>query len=297
MATALASDLVRIPGVGVRLAWDARLPRPGLPVEILSPRPGETSDRFLERGLRGCRAAWPIAPESGGILEHLSRAIRRAGRILLGSSPEAVRTAASKRLTGHALAGTGVPAVTTRTAAEEPPVSDTGWVLKPEWGEGGIGVRYCGNRAALGEAVAALPGPEGWVVQPFLPGEPASLSLRVTEGAVRILSRNRQRIAFGSGGVCLEEVVAGPPPEPEDPWQDRVRALVGAIPGLWGYVGVDFIQSPGGPKVLEINPRLTTAYPGLAAYSGANVAGAILRASGAQPVSPPVPAGEDHDER
>ncbi len=39
--------------------------------------------------------------------------------------------------------------------------------------------------------------------------------------------------------------------------------IVEAIPGLWGYIGVDMIVTDTGPLVLEINPRLTTAYAGL----------------------------------
>ena len=50
-----------------------------------------------------------------------------------------------------------------------------------------------------------------------------------------------------------------------------------AIPGLWGYVGVDLVIGDNGPVVLEVNPRLTTSYIGLSRSIGHNVAELLLR--------------------
>ena len=55
-------------------------------------------------------------------------------------------------------------------------------------------------------------------------------------------------------------------------------AIAAAIPGLAGYVGVDFVLTPAGPVVLEVNPRLTSSYCGLSRALGRNVAAEILRA-------------------
>jgi predicted ATP-grasp superfamily ATP-dependent carboligase len=51
-----------------------------------------------------------------------------------------------------------------------------------------------------------------------------------------------------------------------------------AIPGLRGYVGVDLILADSGPVVLEVNPRLTTAYVGVRAVLDENVAALALAA-------------------
>ena len=62
--------------------------------------------------------------------------------------------------------------------------------------------------------------------------------------------------------------------------RDRLEPLAleiaRALPGLWGYVGVDIIVTPAGPVVIEINPRLTTSYVGLKASIDRNPAGLIL---------------------
>ena len=57
-------------------------------------------------------------------------------------------------------------------------------------------------------------------------------------------------------------------------------AIANAIPDLWGYVGVDFVDTDEGPVVLEINPRLTTSYLGYRALTQDNLAERILVPAG-----------------
>jgi predicted ATP-grasp superfamily ATP-dependent carboligase len=55
-----------------------------------------------------------------------------------------------------------------------------------------------------------------------------------------------------------------------------VTAVAQAIPELWGYAGIDLLQTQRGLQVLEINPRLTTASAGLQAALGINLARAVI---------------------
>ncbi len=55
-----------------------------------------------------------------------------------------------------------------------------------------------------------------------------------------------------------------------------LEAIVEALPGLYGWVGVDFIMAEGMPMILEVNPRLTTSYCGLRAARGINPAQLLL---------------------
>ena len=58
-----------------------------------------------------------------------------------------------------------------------------------------------------------------------------------------------------------------------DFYRTLVQRMAKAMPGLWGYVGIDLIESAEqGPLVLEINPRLTTSYVGINRATGINVA-------------------------
>jgi predicted ATP-grasp superfamily ATP-dependent carboligase len=277
MVGALVEGLATLPEVTVRLAWAAGLPRPDLPAEIREPAVAGTDSLPDGHGWEECEAVWPIAPEGGGVLERASRAVPAAGRVLLGSDPEAVRTAASKQATAAALAAHGVPVVPTRRPEEGIPESRAGWVLKPDRSEGGQGIRYFPRKRELLAALGALERPGDWLIQPFVPGQAASLSLLVTRRAARVISLNRQRITFGPEAVHLHGVTPGPPPPADSPWTARTRDLLAALPGLWGFVGVDFVETVRGPVVLEVNPRLTTAFAGLSEGVRADVAGAIVR--------------------
>jgi predicted ATP-grasp superfamily ATP-dependent carboligase len=53
-----------------------------------------------------------------------------------------------------------------------------------------------------------------------------------------------------------------------------------ALPGLWGYCGVDFVETSAGPIVIEVNPRLTTSYTGLHRAIGINSAQLVLELPG-----------------
>jgi predicted ATP-grasp superfamily ATP-dependent carboligase len=57
--------------------------------------------------------------------------------------------------------------------------------------------------------------------------------------------------------------------------------IASALPGLHGIAGVDLVWHPDhGPVVIEVNPRLTSAYVGMSASLGRNVARDALRACG-----------------
>jgi predicted ATP-grasp superfamily ATP-dependent carboligase len=162
------------------------------------------------------------------------------------------------------------------------------WVVKPDDGAGACATHVyadfaaaraaAGARRAAGEAIAL----EAWVE-----GEAMSLSLLVAAGRAEVLSVNRQHIRVDArGAVALEAVssavepLAGPRGVALAALAQRIAA---AVPGLAGYVGVDFVWNAArGPVVIEINPRLTLAYVGLSETLGRNIAGVVLEALAAQ---------------
>ncbi len=61
-------------------------------------------------------------------------------------------------------------------------------------------------------------------------------------------------------------------------YQHLINQVAKAIPGLWGYIGIDIVQPEHGlALIVEINPRLTTSYPGIAQALGINVAEAVIK--------------------
>jgi predicted ATP-grasp superfamily ATP-dependent carboligase len=53
-----------------------------------------------------------------------------------------------------------------------------------------------------------------------------------------------------------------------------------AVPGLRGFVGVDLVLTESEAVVIEVNPRLTTAYLGVRGAIEGNVAALTLAACG-----------------
>jgi predicted ATP-grasp superfamily ATP-dependent carboligase len=220
-------------------------------------------------------AVWPLACESHGLLERLSRDILRGKRVLLGSAPGAVRVAASKLKIARALADGGVPVVATYSAHEPLPDRQGAWVVKPDDGAGCLNTRLFSDRAAALAWIRASAA-EGYVLQPFAAGKLGSLSLLCCDGVARVLSCNEERVAMRDNQFhFLGSTVSGL--DDADGALERLgQQVAAAIPSLWGYVGVDFILSDHGVVVLEVNPRLTAPYAGLHASIGCNPAGLVI---------------------
>jgi predicted ATP-grasp superfamily ATP-dependent carboligase len=236
------------------------------------------------RGIAWADAAWPTAPETGGVLARLAGMVLQAEKRLLGCHPSAVRVATSKRHTAQALARAGVPVVPTFGPTDAMPPLPGRWVVKPDDGAGGDGVRLVASCHEAANLVADTSA--GCVAQPWIAGEPASLSLLCDGQGVRVLSANRQVVRIEDGRPRLHGLVVNAIPV------DAALVAIGegvarAIPGLWGYVGVDFVMTGDGPVVLEVNPRLTTSYCGLRPALGLNVAGMVLALLDGHRTDPP----------
>lgn len=225
--------------------------------------------------LTRCDAVWPIAPESGGILEKLCAEVEEAGLVLLNSPASAVRVAASKRKTIERLSRHGVPVVDTIGLADGRPAfpwSSDETVIKPDGGTGCEGARIVPTQ----NISETWPKPGDWIAQPLLEGEAISLSVLFAEGAARLLSVNRQLIARCGNGFKLLGCRVNVTADRDGRWQGLADDIARALPELWGYAGVDLIHAKDGPRILEVNPRLTTSYAGLRQATGINPAARIL---------------------
>ncbi|MDE1949519.1 MAG: ATP-grasp domain-containing protein, partial [Burkholderiales bacterium] len=155
---------------------------------------------------------------------------------------------------------------------------------KPDDGAGALATRLHPSRAAaLADAAGRGGDPRASVVEPWVDGEALSLSLLGRRGALELLSVNRQRLSFGGAGAIGFDGVDLDVMPASDPRRERLRrlaeAVAGCVPGLRGFVGIDLVWHPErGPVVIEINPRLTSAYVGLARALGRPLAAEILDA-------------------
>ena len=281
MLGALVKDVAAIGGIDIVTTRDARLGHADLPAECHAVEGDEPPWPLWQAIAEEADAVWPIAPETGGALLRFSNLAAAAGRTLLGSAPAAVAVAASKRATADRLAASSVPVVPTMRAddvsQDSLPVGDHGWVLKPDDGAGAESTRLFRRREDLLAALAIVPDLQGWVVQPFIPGTPASLSLICRDGDAWLLSCNRQDVVIDGEIFRYRGSLVGALDSRRAAFEPIAAAVVEAIPGLWGYIGIDLVDAPHGPLVLEVNPRLTTSYVGLGRAIGMNPAELVLR--------------------
>ena len=208
-------------------------------------------------------AVWLVAPETAGELEQLAAEVEAAGVRLLGPSSGAVAVAASKAACHAALAGR------VRQPADIHPAH--GWVFKPDDGVAAQGVRR------LATPVAAA----GGIVQPYVPGDALSVCVLSDGSTARVLCVNRQHIEWdASGHACYRGGVANAIADRAS-FEPLAQAVQGSIPGLWGCWGIDLVLAVDGVLVLiEVNPRLTTAFAHLRAATGFAVLDALLALAG-----------------
>lgn len=293
MLRAVVADFAALDGCDVITTRDPRLAGE-LPVgEVYPVQPGGF-DAAFDRCLAVCDAALVVAPEQGGLLAGLVERVERAGVLHLGSRSDAVRVAGDKLETIARLAEAGVPVPPTLEAPTPSAAASLGFplILKPRDGAGCVGLRRVGELAGLAEAwreATQEASGSPLIAQPYVQGRHASVSLICDGQAARPISLNGQEIAEGARFEYRGGVVPLEHPLSARALEVATRAC-GLVPGLRGYVGVDLVLGRDA-VVMEINPRLTTAYTGLRRALGGNLAAVLLRAArGEVPASLPVVA-------
>ena len=275
MLAALVTDLSTIQTrVGeIMVSRDPRLVCPSLPATFISPAEEENIWDFWDRQMGEADALWPIAPETKGALERLCNMAEKKGIILLAGNPSAIHAAAGKRTTAEILSRGGVTVVPTYEVGKAIPPSSTGWVIKPDDGVGAEDTHHFRDLENMRRWLTSHP---GYIVQPYVDGDVASLSILCRNGLASLLSCNRQRVAISGGEIRILALEVGGMEEHRGAFSRLSDAIASLLPGLWGYNGIDVVCSREGIVVLEINPRLTTSYVGLGESLDRNPAKLVL---------------------
>lgn len=151
-------------------------------------------------------------------------------------------------------------------------------VVKPARGAGCEGVARAIGPAELTHAVRLArraAGRERILLQPWIRGTAASVALVGDGRRVVPLALNTQHLqgrialAYEGGETPLIHPLA-------ERAIERAVQVCEAIGGLRGYIGVDAVLTDADAVVIEINPRLTTAYLGVRAATDVNPAALAL---------------------
>ena len=284
MRDALVADLAASGDHDVVVTTDSRFPlrsRQGVREARLSAAPSA-----LSRLMDSVDAVWLIAPESDRCLEKLARRVERRGKTLLGPSAAVIRAVADKavlpRWLSRANVSHPVTEVCSTSAGCRKLARQLGYplVLKPATGAGCAGVCLVRSERDLERGISSVRRAQARgpiVVQRYLRGLAASVSLLTDGRRAHALALNGQRVR-----PAPEFTYHGGQTPLRHPLERRAvaaaRRACEVFTGLRGYVGVDLVLTESDVFVIEVNPRLTTAYLGVRAIADENVAALALKA-------------------
>ena len=273
MRDALLRDLAELADVEVLATYDERIPPPRIN-QALAISTGDDIWQTWNDCIRAADAVWLIAPETDGILLRLTELVESRGKTLLGSASATVALTSSKWATCRALQSAGIAAVPTYRFEAWPQQQGQRWVAKPDDGVGCSDSAYFDSNNDLQQWMRGREATH--VIQPFQPGAAASLCVLCKSGQAWLLSCNLQDVALESGNFRYKGSILNGAAAYWQRCELLAQKIAQAIPGLTGYVGIDFLLGDDGMRVLEINPRLTTSYVGLRAAMDCNPARLIV---------------------
>jgi predicted ATP-grasp superfamily ATP-dependent carboligase len=264
MRKTFAAQFAAVKGLRVIATLDRGLSELSAPWSNVLVGPGEELSTLTRLA---SEAAWTliIAPETAGILQDRTGAVERVGARVLGSASGAIAITANKLYMGLHLEERGIPTPPSRIvnpAAGLPAQATYPAVLKPIDGAGSLNTFYVERLDDLPPAAKAM---NQALLQPFLPGEPMSASFLIDVGGRPwLLGVGRQQITVTGGAFAY---CGGTLPVRPPPGFAAVEAAVASVPGLRGFVGVDFLWDEHSKRlwVLDVNPRPTTSCVGLSA--------------------------------
>jgi predicted ATP-grasp superfamily ATP-dependent carboligase len=214
--------------------------------------------------------AFVIAPETDGILAERV-AFHRQTEFVVAPTADAIALTSDKlRLFEH-WTRAGVPTPATELA-DSIKATRRSSVLKPRDGAGSCDTYFLYDGEAIPEAMRS----DHFLVQEYVPGLPTSVAFLIGPGSTIPLPPCFQNLSKDgrfqySGGML-------PIPEPlARRALDLAQLAIDCVPGLLGYVGVDLVLGDAGDVAMEINPRLTTSYIGLRAFTPDNLAEWLIR--------------------
>jgi len=275
MLQSLVNDLTKLSHIELHIMLDVRMlgKLTHSTINIHTIRPDQNCHQEFTRITKTCDAVWPIAPENAGILHSLCQTVEHSDKYLLNSNAGAVAITGNKWLTYQHLLNHSINTVETAKCADFAWTSGR-WVLKPVDGVG-CEESYCVANQEEYMTITSILYRDNYIVQPHIQGNKISLSCLFKQGRGWLISANRQHFElkdkqYRLTGITVNFTVS------TSKYLSLVDAIATAMPDLWGYVGIDLIETDQQIYVLEINPRLTTSYAGISKALGINCASAVL---------------------
>lgn len=283
MLNALLDNLTKLNSLEVTVMLDWRLSYSVSEtcINTVNIRPEHDVNEEFVRLVKQSDLVWPIAPEFDGILQNLCQTVESLGKVLLTSPATAIAIAGNKFKTYELLNRHQITAVPTRMLGDV--YSPGEWIVKPIDGVGCADSYVVTNRQGFDQMAARK---ASYIIQPHLQGEKTSLSCLFKQGRGWLVCVNLQRFELINKQYHLADIVVNHHPD-LGLYQSVIDNIARALPELWGYVGIDLIETAAQTWVLEINPRLTTSFVGIYDALGINIAEAVLQLLHGEPIFNP----------
>jgi len=208
-----------------------------------------------------------IAPEFDDLLRGFREFITRPWMRSLNCDAGAIALCADKSAFARHLSDHGFPTPLTFELELDDEPEFFPCVIKPRFGAGSWLVRRLQNLADWQSAVELYQaaGLTELLCQPVITGQACSVAALVwPDHLPEILPIAEQNLSVDGEFRYLGGRIPAELPE-EDAWrvQTMLAEVITTIPGLNGYIGCDIIVTEQGhPRIIELNPRLTTSYIG-----------------------------------
>src|SRR5208283_2638439 len=295
MLRSIVSDF-KSAGHEVTLLLDARLSKQNPPIVADCTIPvfyPQEAEKLLINAAKINDAVYVIAPETGQTLQSLVELVEHTGKVSLNCDARATQKVADKIVLHETLKKNGLPTPNTIVFNVDGGLAEVKQIIrskfsypvvfKPMDGVSCGGLSMVKEDAQVEKAVAKIKAESAekhFIVQEFIDGEAASVSVLCTGGKALAISLNRQNVKVAVPEAC-SSYEGGTVPFDHPLKQEALKVgerVVESFPSLRGYVGVDLVLANDKPFVVDVNPRLTTSYVGLCRVAPFNVAEALFNA-------------------
>ncbi len=218
-------------------------------------------------------AVWLIAPETEGILAAWTQFFTEQGKCLCSSVVGVIELCQNKFATTTVLKQAGIDCVPSQVFDISMLERDGQWVVKSNNSAGCDEVYLLTSKADRIRLIRKLNRTHDYIFQPYIAGKVFSLSCLFHQGQAYLLCCNEQQIEVIGQQFVLRACTVNVLSQKEAEYQFLCQKIAVAMPLLFGYIGIDLIETQAGEIfVLEINPRLTSSFVGIKAAIGVNVA-------------------------
>ncbi|GAW84831.1 conserved hypothetical protein [Bathymodiolus platifrons methanotrophic gill symbiont] len=232
---------------------------------------------FLSARQTDYDAVWLIAPETEGILVQWCQFFSQQGKYLYTSSQQAVTICQDKLATSEKLQTAGIACVPSHLYDLSLLEFATSWVIKANDSVGCDQVYLIESEQDWKNVLPGLQAEKTYIIQPYITGQTLSLSCLFNQGKAYYICCNQQHTYIEQQQFVLSACTVNIQDKNIQIYHALCQQIADAIPQLFGYVGIDFIETEAGENlILEINPRLTTSYAGIKAALGLNLAELVI---------------------